>query len=361
MLSAAMARLLVVEDSTNLAALIAAAAGSRGHSARTAKDGTAALTALGRETFDVAVVDLMLSDMSGLDVLEQLYTRGVPCVAVSNARSDPGLHDASLARGAQAYFEKPFSMGALLQAVETLTDVPVILATNEDAALPEAEEGEELLEIDDEFAALAAQAASQEAAQSNGAVGAIEPGTIPRLLLELARNREWGALRLQAGELAMGIHIEAGQPVQVDPLPEGMAMAEMIYPTFFWNQGQYSLVRAEAPPSLPALPPGVRPWDFVFNGLLQPQPLEWLQVSLPLERRLQATEQAAYAQHQLTLTPDQAAVLAQVDGSKSVGDLLLLSELDEAEGLTLLLAFAHLGLVEMRVEDTKRSRISFGL
>src|SRR5262245_46949076 len=78
-----MARVLVVEDSPELAGLIAAAASSRGHSIRTVGTAAAALAVLASERFDAAVVDLQLPDMKGTQVLSQLRQRNIPALAMS--------------------------------------------------------------------------------------------------------------------------------------------------------------------------------------------------------------------------------------------------------------------------------------
>ena len=217
--------------------------------------------------------------------------------------------------------------------------------------------------FDDEFAALAAQAAAAQAAVPSeaDAIGApLEPGTVPRLFLELARSREWGVLLLHSGGQELQVTLEDGQAVNVQPSTGDQTLQEVLYPTFFWGEGSYQLFRTLAGPPVRQDLDGLRPWDFVFQGMLQPQPLDWLRSALPADRRLHATTQAGFARHALTLYPIQAELLAAVDGTKSVADLLLLTELPEGEALSLLIAFAHLGLVELRAE-TRERRISFGL
>src|SRR5687767_2099350 len=79
---AAMARLIIVEDNTELASLIASAAQSRGHTPLAVHTGHAALQALGAASFDCAIVDLLLPDMRGGEILDRLVEKRVPAIAV---------------------------------------------------------------------------------------------------------------------------------------------------------------------------------------------------------------------------------------------------------------------------------------
>lgn len=152
-----MARLLIVDSNLELGALIASAAGSRGHSARLARSGQAALSALTQEHFDVALVDLVLPDMGGTDVLAQLRAWNIPAIALSGVyKGERYAREALDVYGAKFFFEKPFQMGALLTAVDRAArgggprpvDEPIVrgVATN---ALPEHESFEtDLLLVD---------------------------------------------------------------------------------------------------------------------------------------------------------------------------------------------------------------------
>lgn len=114
-----MARLIIVEDNHELAQLVASAARSRGHTALAAHSGQAAMEALELAAYDAAVVDLLLPDMRGTDVLAVLQRRKIPAFAVSGVyRGDRFAKESTEVYGAKAFFEKPFDMRALLDAVE---------------------------------------------------------------------------------------------------------------------------------------------------------------------------------------------------------------------------------------------------
>ena len=116
-----MARLLFVEDHPELASLMVAAAESRGHEATAAHTGEAALALLRPAAFHAAVVDLLLPDMRGSAVLSALRDNAIPAVAVSGVfKGDRFAREATEVHGARAFFEKPFELLQLLEAVEQL-------------------------------------------------------------------------------------------------------------------------------------------------------------------------------------------------------------------------------------------------
>jgi two-component system response regulator FixJ len=65
------------------------------------------------------VCDLMLPEMSGLDLLEVLRVQGGwPPLILISANDRPGLADEATRRGAAAYLAKPFARAALLAAIQ---------------------------------------------------------------------------------------------------------------------------------------------------------------------------------------------------------------------------------------------------
>jgi len=151
-----MARLIIVEDNNELASLIASAARARGHEAKAVHSGNAALQALGQSAFDAGVVDLLLPDLSGNEVLDALRQRGVTTVAMSGVyKGESFAREAVEEHGAFRFFEKPFDMRALMEAVEAALGTPLpaeLIEDEEDLAeleiltpLAEDEHGDEPL------------------------------------------------------------------------------------------------------------------------------------------------------------------------------------------------------------------------
>ena len=83
-----MMRILIVEDEEHLARLVAEVLGREGYAAEVVGDGRAALARALVEPFDLLVVDWMLPDLDGVQVVKRLRAAdvGVP-VLMLTARS----------------------------------------------------------------------------------------------------------------------------------------------------------------------------------------------------------------------------------------------------------------------------------
>jgi len=114
-----MARLLIIEDGVPLASLLVSATSARGHLTTAAHSGREGLTLAREEPFALAVVDLLLPDLRGAEVLETLRGLGVPCIAMSGVfKGDRFAKDAVEQHGARAFFEKPFVLNDLLDTID---------------------------------------------------------------------------------------------------------------------------------------------------------------------------------------------------------------------------------------------------
>jgi len=102
-------KVLVVEDDFDLGGALTRLLTRRGFQAAHCIDGATALQLLERELFDMAVLDLGLPGMDGLQLLQRLRGRGhaLP-VLVLTARGGVGDRVAGLNAGADDYLAKPF-------------------------------------------------------------------------------------------------------------------------------------------------------------------------------------------------------------------------------------------------------------
>ena len=114
-------RLLLVEDDPALGEGIRVALKPEGYTVDWVQDGRSALHALTHERFDLAILDLGLSDMDGLDVLRRLRERqqAVP-VLVLTARDATSDRIQGLDAGADDYLIKPFEVGELTARLRAL-------------------------------------------------------------------------------------------------------------------------------------------------------------------------------------------------------------------------------------------------
>lgn len=117
------ARILVVEDEAEIAALIAYQLTREGYRVETALTGTVALDAIHRDVPDLIVLDRMLPGLSGDEVLKSLKsdpaTQGVPILFVTAKREQRDRID-GLELGADDYLTKPFSPRELVLRVDAI-------------------------------------------------------------------------------------------------------------------------------------------------------------------------------------------------------------------------------------------------
>jgi two-component system, OmpR family, phosphate regulon response regulator PhoB len=114
------ARILVVEDERDIAALVAYHLTKEGYRVRTAEGGVEALEVIAVDRPDLLVLDLMLPNFSGYEVLTEVRRRPelaeVP-VVVLTARRDEADRVKGLELGADDYITKPFSPRELVLRV----------------------------------------------------------------------------------------------------------------------------------------------------------------------------------------------------------------------------------------------------
>jgi two-component system OmpR family response regulator len=114
-------RALVVEDEQDLAEALARILALEGWDCQVASDGRTAIRLAKERPPDVVVLDVMLPDMSGLQVLRQLQSASPAiCVLFLTARDSLEDRVAGIAAGADDYLTKPFAMEELLARLRAL-------------------------------------------------------------------------------------------------------------------------------------------------------------------------------------------------------------------------------------------------
>jgi len=110
---------LLVEDDPSLRKLVKGYLGLLDFEVVEAPDGRRAMAALKQASFSLVVLDLMLPESSGYDVLEFMRTEalGHTPVLVMSARTLPEDRAQAEELGAKRYITKPFSRAEFTQAV----------------------------------------------------------------------------------------------------------------------------------------------------------------------------------------------------------------------------------------------------
>ncbi len=116
-------RILVIEDESDIAALIAYQLAHAGYQVRTATTGKEALRALEAELPDLIVLDIMLPEISGADLLRTLRSRketqSIPVVVLTALREEAD-RVCGFELGADDYISKPFSPKELVLRVRAV-------------------------------------------------------------------------------------------------------------------------------------------------------------------------------------------------------------------------------------------------
>lgn len=112
-------KILVIEDDKKTADFLLKALKEAGYTTIHADDGRTGLMAAKTETFDLAIIDLMLPLVDGFTVIENIRQAGisVPVIILSAKNS---LEDKvrALHSGGDLYLEKPFSITELLANIQ---------------------------------------------------------------------------------------------------------------------------------------------------------------------------------------------------------------------------------------------------
>lgn len=114
-------KLLLVEDETRLARVIARGLTEEGHTVDACERGEDAIAQGLALDYDVAILDWMLPDVDGLTVLRTWRARGCTTpVLMLTARASVPERVAGLRAGADDYLAKPFDFEELLARLEAL-------------------------------------------------------------------------------------------------------------------------------------------------------------------------------------------------------------------------------------------------
>lgn len=114
------ARILLVEDDADIVTLLVEVLGMDGFDVTVARDGLEGLLRLQSDPPDLALVDIMMPDVNGVRMLEQLIEEGdgdlgVAVIVITG--SPEGAYRAGELLGRDNVFEKPFELDALITRI----------------------------------------------------------------------------------------------------------------------------------------------------------------------------------------------------------------------------------------------------
>lgn len=114
-----MQKILVIEDEEAIANLIRMSLGAEGYRCTCAYDGKMGADYIERETFDLILLDIMLPEIDGYELLEYIKPTGTPVIFLT-AKGSLNDRIKGLKLGADDYIVKPFQIGELTARVEAL-------------------------------------------------------------------------------------------------------------------------------------------------------------------------------------------------------------------------------------------------
>ncbi|HEX7624099.1 MAG TPA: DUF4388 domain-containing protein, partial [Anaeromyxobacteraceae bacterium] len=204
----------------------------------------------------------------------------------------------------------------------------------------------------------------------------IEAGR-PVLATSNVATERFGPRAVQAGILsaealaALMAELGATEPVSealiarglLDPAGRGRLVrdqvCEVVWETFAWREGGYRLLDGPLPRRA-RLTLDLATGDLVLEGLRRMGQLERLREELPAHLALAPCADPCVPPSELHLAPGEATMLAHADGTKTVGDLVALSQLAERDALAFLHACRELGLLDaVRLGLSGTRRIGF--
>ena len=108
-------RVLIVDDDKSILRFFTLILQRKGYSTDTAETGKEALEKISHQSYDVALIDVVLPDMNGLDLLKR-FPPNTKKIVMTGAVSDDNQKRAQT-EGADAYLLKPVKHEKLLQTV----------------------------------------------------------------------------------------------------------------------------------------------------------------------------------------------------------------------------------------------------
>jgi two-component system response regulator ResD len=124
------AKILIIEDESNIAQLIRLYLEQAGYTVLTAGDGVAGLELHAREHPDLVVLDLMLPALDGMEVCRRIRAWAATPILMLTARTAEEDRIAGLELGADDYLVKPFSPREVVSRVKAILRRSVPVATS---------------------------------------------------------------------------------------------------------------------------------------------------------------------------------------------------------------------------------------
>lgn len=111
-------KILLIEDDPEIADMLKTCLAAENYEVFCAADGRQACALFERAAFSLVLLDLMIPEISGLDVMQYIRGRSVVPVIIVSAKDTETDKTLGLSLGADDYITKPFSVAELLARVK---------------------------------------------------------------------------------------------------------------------------------------------------------------------------------------------------------------------------------------------------
>jgi len=114
-------KILIVDDNPDSVAIMRSILENRGYQVHVAASGTEALQVVSKEALDLVLLDVMMPEMSGIEVLQQIKDNsqtGRLAVILVTAKTHDEDVMVGYQYGADYYITKPFTAKQLLYGIE---------------------------------------------------------------------------------------------------------------------------------------------------------------------------------------------------------------------------------------------------
>jgi two-component system response regulator ChvI len=113
-------RIALVDDDQNILASVAIALEAEGFSVQTYKDGEDALRGLDQQPVDLAILDIKMPRLDGMELLQRIRRDSSLPVIFLTSKDDEVDEVLGLRMGADDYIKKPFSQRLLIERIRAL-------------------------------------------------------------------------------------------------------------------------------------------------------------------------------------------------------------------------------------------------
>ncbi len=133
-----MSRIALVDDDRNILTSVSITLESEGFEVETFNDGQSAFEAFNRRMPDIAVLDIKMPRMDGMDLLQRLRQKTTMPVIFLTSKDDEIDEVLGLRMGADDYMKKPFSQRLLVERIRALLRRQNALVSTDDMPVDEA-------------------------------------------------------------------------------------------------------------------------------------------------------------------------------------------------------------------------------